>query len=225
MVQRNALFSTELHPMLLKIDEHPEANRRSEGPAEHPPVTEMLHLWASGHPEVGDRVVQILYGELKRIAAREFRRERPGHTLQATALVHEAYVRLRDVHGVVWENRGQFLGFAAFLMRRILVERARRKAAAKRGGGLYRVTLAEAELVGTGGPADLLAVEAALEELARMDRRKAAVVELRFFGGLSVRETASVLRLSRQTIDREWRRARAWLYRELSGGRASACGS
>ena len=210
--------------MLLKIDERPEANRCSEAPPEHPPVTEMLHLWANGHPEVGDRVVQILYDELKRIAAREFRRERPGHTLQATALVHEAYVQLREVHGVVWANRGQFLGFAAFLMRRILVERARRKAAAKRGGGLHRVTLAEAEVVSTDGPPDLLAVDAALEELARMDRRKAAVVELRFFGGLSVRETASVLRLSPQTVDREWRRARAWLFRELSGGRESAGG-
>jgi RNA polymerase sigma factor (TIGR02999 family) len=205
--------------MLPKIDGDPAEDRLPE------PVTEMLRLWSSGRPEVGDRVVQILYRELKRIAAREFRRERPGHTLQATALVHEAYVRLRDAHGVAWENRAQFLGYAAFLMRRILVERARRKSAAKRGGGLGRVTLAEAEQVRTGRPTDLLAVDRALEELASVDRRKAAVVELRFFGGLSVRETATVLRLSPQTIDREWRRARAWLFRALGGGRESSGGS
>lgn len=210
-----------MHP---EIDRSPAPDRGPEGPAD-PPVTDLLRLWSEGHPEVGDRVVQLLYRELKRIAAREFRRERPGHTLQATALVHEAYVQLRDVHGVVWKDRTQFLGFAAAVMRRILVERARRKAAAKRGGGLHRVTLAEAEEVGTDGPADLLAVDRALVELARMDRRKAAVVELRFFAGLTVRETAAALGLSPQTIDREWRRAKAWLFRELNGGRESACGA
>lgn len=184
--------------------------------ADRQPVTEMLHEWATGHPEAGDQVVQILYDELKRIAVREFRRERPEHTLQPTALVHEAYLRLREVHGVVWENRNRFFGFAAHLMRRILVEQARKRATAKRGGSSRRVTLAEAEQVGTSRPPDLLAVDQALEALARMDKRKAAVVELRFFGGLTVEETAGVLGLSPETVGREWRRARAWLYQELS---------
>lgn len=181
-----------------------------------PQVTEMLHEWMAGEIEAGDQVVQALYDELKRIAVREFRRERPEHTLQPTALVHEAYLRLREVQGVVWESRDRFLGFAAHMMRRILVEQARRKAASKRGGGSYRVTLDDVALAVVGRAPDLLAVDEALEALTKLDRRKAAVVELRFFGGLTVRETAAVLGLSPETVKREWRRAKAWLYRELS---------
>lgn len=186
--------------------------------AERQPVTELLRVWATGVPEAGDHVVQILYDELKRIAARELGRERPEHTLQPTALVHEAYLRLREVHGVVWEDRNRFLGFAAHLMRRILVEQARRKATAKRGGSSHRVTVVEAALVGTDRPPDVLAVDEALSTLSRLDSRKAAVVELRFFGGLTAEETARVLGLSAETVGREWRRAKAWLYRELSNG-------
>jgi RNA polymerase sigma factor (TIGR02999 family) len=164
---------------------------------------------------VADRVVAQLYRDLKRIAAREFRRERPAHTLQATALVNEAYLRLRQVHGVAWANRRQFLGFAAHLMRRILVDHARVKGTARRGAGGLRVPLAEAEAVGGAG-IDLLALDGALEELARLDSRKAAVVELRFFGGLTLEEIAAALGLSPETIGREWRRARAWLYQALA---------
>lgn len=184
--------------------------------AEGHPVTEMLREWATGQVDAGDQVVQVLYDELRRIAAREFRRERPEHTLQPTALVHEAYLRLREVHGVVWESRDRFFGFAAHMMRRILVEQARRKAAAKRGGGCQRVTLDAAELVPSRRSPDLLAVDDALSALAEVDRRKARVVELRFFGGLTVQETATVLGLSPETVGREWRRAKAWLYQDLS---------
>jgi RNA polymerase sigma factor (TIGR02999 family) len=188
-----------------------------ENPAALPPVTEMLRRWAAGDPRIGDRVVRLLYDELKHIAAREFQREQPWHTLQTTALVNEAYLRLREVHGVTWESRDQFLGFAAHLMRRILVEHARRKGRAKHGGGARRVTLSEAERLAPSRSPDLVALDDALAALGTLDARKAAVVELRFFGGLSVDETAAVLRLSPETVGREWRRAKAWLYRELTG--------
>lgn len=180
-----------------------------------PPLTEMLRRWSGGDPSMADRVVAQLYRDLKRIAAREFRRERPAHTLQATALVNEAYLRLRQVHGVAWESRSQFLGFAAHLMRRILVEHARMKGTAKRGAGGLRVPLGEAEAA-RAAPADLLALDGALEALSQLDARKAAVVELRFFGGLTVEEVAAALRLSPETIGREWRRAKAWLYQALT---------
>ncbi len=180
------------------------------------PLTEMLRKWSAGDPRLADRAVPLLYDELKRIAARELRRERPEHTLQVTALVNEAYLQLRDVHGVAWEDRNRFLGFASHLMRRILVEHARKKGSAKRGGGGQRVTLGEASGVGSGRPPDLVALDDALGALAEIDARKAAVVELRFFGGLTEIETAEVLGLSPETIRREWRRAKAWLYQELA---------
>ncbi len=183
----------------------------------------MLRQWSEQDPEIADRVLATLYEELKRLAARELRRERPAHTLQATALVHEAYLRLRSVHGIAWRDRAQFLGFATHLMRRILVEHARRLAARKRGGGGRRVTLAEAEAVGTGRPVDLLALDDALGALERMDARKAAVVELRFFGGLTVEETAVALRVSPETVGREWRRAKAWLFQELGAKAFAPC--
>jgi RNA polymerase sigma factor (TIGR02999 family) len=179
-------------------------------------VTGLLQKWSERDPEIADQVLALLYDELKRLAARELRHERPAHTLQATALVHEAYLRLRSVHGVAWRDRTQFLGFATHLMRRILVEHARRLGAAKRGGGRMRVTIAEAEAVGAGRPVDLLALDDALGALERLDARKAAVVELRFFGGLTVEETAVALRVSPETVGREWRRAKAWLYQELA---------
>ncbi len=177
----------------------------------------MLRHWAEGDPAMADLVVSTLYEELKQIAAREFRRERSAHTLQVTALVSEVYLRLREVHGVTWESRAHFLGFVSHLMRRILVEHARRKVRAKRGGGTVRVTLEEADRLGARRPHDLLALDEALGALCEVDARKAAVVELRFFGGLSQEETATVLRLSPETVGREWRRAKAWLYQELGG--------
>lgn len=180
------------------------------------PLTEMLRQWSEGDPCLADRVVPLLYEELKRIAARELRRERPEHTLQVTALVNEAYLRLRDVHGVTWENRDRFLGFASHLIRRILVEHARKKGSAKRGGGGLHVTLGEAAGLGPDRPADLVALDDALCALAELDARKAAVVELRFFGGLTEEEAAAVLGISPETVRREWRRAKAWLYQELA---------
>ena len=188
------------------------------------PLTAWLHQWTEGDPEAVDRVVPLLYQELRRIAARELRRERSAHTLQATALVSEAYLRLRDVHGVHWENRSQFLGFAAHLIRRILVEHARRRGSAKRGGGGLRVSLTEAEGIGLVRGPDLVALDLALQALAALDPRKAAVVELRFFGGLSVEETAGVLQLSVETVGREWRRAKAWLFQELTAPEAADAG-
>lgn len=189
-------------------------------PSARQPLTELLRLWSDGDPRMADRVVPILYEELKRIAARELQNERPEHTLQVTALVHEAYLRLRQVHGVTWDDRNQFLGFASHLIRRILVEHARKKAALKRGGGGQRVTLSEAEQLGMRRPPDLVVLDDALSALAELDLRKAAVVELRFFAGLTVEETAAVLALSPETVGREWRRAKAWLYQALSGHEA-----
>ncbi|HYH44531.1 MAG TPA: sigma-70 family RNA polymerase sigma factor [Thermoanaerobaculia bacterium] len=187
-------------------------------PAPQPPLTTLLRQWTDGDPEAINRVVPLLYQELRSIAARELRRERSEHTLQATALVSEAYLRLREVHGVAWQNRSQFLGFAAHLIRRILVEHARRKGSAKRGGGGLRVSLTEAQGIGLWRGPDLVALDLALEALGALDPRKASVVELRFFGGLSVEETAAVLELSPETVGREWRRAKAWLFQELAGG-------
>jgi RNA polymerase sigma factor (TIGR02999 family) len=178
-------------------------------------VTDLLGQWSSDRPEITDQIVQVLYAELKRIAARELRRERVDHTLQPTALVHEVYLRLREVQGVDWGNRNEFLGFAAHLMRRVLVEAARRKVAAKRGGGRVRVALAKVATVASHRQRELLAIDEALEALAAIDARKAVIVELRFFGGLSVAETATALEVSHETVGREWRRAKAWLYREL----------
>lgn len=196
--------------------------RRNSAPA---PLTAMLQEWSAGDEGMADRVVPLLYEELKRLASRELRRERPEHTLQVTALVNEAYMRLREVHGVTWEDRSQFLGFAAHLIRRILVDHARRRGAARRGGGAVRTTLDEADGLVARQPPDVIAVDDALRTLAEIDRRKAAVVELRFFGGLTVEETAAVLRVSPETIGREWRRAKAWLYRELDerGGESGGC--
>jgi RNA polymerase sigma factor (TIGR02999 family) len=189
-------------------------------PSPRQPLTELLRLWSEGDPRMADRVVPLLYEELKRIAARELQNERPEHTLQVTALVHEAYLRLRQVHGVTWDDRNQFLGFASHLIRRILVEHARKKAALKRGGCGQRVTLSEAEQLGMSRPPDLIVLDEALSALAELDLRKAAVVELRFFGGLTVEETAAVLGVSPETVGREWRRAKAWLYQALSGHEA-----
>jgi RNA polymerase sigma factor (TIGR02999 family) len=185
-------------------------------------LTALLREWSDGDSRMADRVVPLLYQELKRIAARELRHERSEHTLQVTALVNEAYMRLRDVHGVVWEDRSQFLGFAAHLIRRILVDHARRRGAARRGGGALRATLSEAAGIEAKRPPDLVAVDEALRALAEIDLRKAAVVELRFFCGLTVEETAAVLHTSPETVGREWRRAKAWLYQELAGHSAES---
>lgn len=158
-----------------------------------------------------------MYDELSRLAHRYMRRERPGHSLQSTALVHEAYIRLVDYQRMDWQGRAHFFSVAAQAMRRILVEHARRKNQ-KRGGGLQRISLDEAAEVGTGRQRDLVALDEAMNALARVDARKSKVVEMRFFGGLSIEETAGALEVSPITVKREWRAARAWLYHELAGG-------
>ena len=159
----------------------------------------------------------LVYAELRRIAAREMRRERPGRTLQTTALVHEAYLRLLKDTSLSFENRAHFLGIAARAMREILIEHARGRAARKRGGGAVRLTLDDLAAPVAAPSVDVLALDEALERLARFDERHARVVELRYFGGLSVEETAAAMGLSPATVKRAWTLARAWLFRELKG--------
>ena len=163
-----------------------------------------------------DRLVPLVYAELHRIAHRQLRNERPQHDLQTTAIVHEAYLRLIDVHGVQWQNRAHFFAIAAQLVRHILVDAARERGAKKRGGDISHVLLDEAVIPSPERGADLLALDAALTQLARLDPRKARVVELRYFGGLSVQETAEVLKVSPDTVMTDWHMAKLWLIRELA---------
>ena len=180
-------------------------------------VTHLLHAWAAGDLEARERVLVLVYAELRRRAAAQLRRERPGHTLQATALVHEAYIRLVDQRRAAWQNRAQFLAVASQVMRRILVDGARARRAGKRGAGGLHVALDDAPPVQV--PAldvDVLDLDAALERLSALDQRKGHIAELRFFGGLSLEETGHVLQVSAKTVERDWQAARAWLFRELS---------
>ena len=180
-------------------------------------MTALLLEWREGDESALDRLVPIVHGELRRIARRCMAGERAGHSLQATALVNEAYLRLIDVQHVNWQNRAHFLAMSARLMRRILVDYARSKGYQKRGGGAVEVTFDEGLPVAVEPAMDLVALDDALKVLATMDERKSRVVELRFFGGLSVEETATVLEVSPETIMREWKMAKAWLMRELRG--------
>jgi RNA polymerase sigma factor (TIGR02999 family) len=182
-------------------------------------VSQLLQAWGRGDLRAREDLVPLVYRELRRQAAAYLRRERRDHTLQPTALVHEAYVRLMGQRRVTWRNRAQFFGVAAQLMRRILVDHARERQAAKRPGG---VRVALDDHVGAVQPPDceLLMLDEALQELARIDERQAQIVQLKYFGGLSEEEVAAVLSLSRATITREWQSARAWLYRSLTKGRA-----
>jgi RNA polymerase sigma factor (TIGR02999 family) len=182
------------------------------------PITQWLERWGSGDPEATEQVFTLVYGELRRIAARQLRGERSDHTLQATAIVNEAYLRLSKQGGLHWPSRAHFFAFAAHLIRRILVDHARQHNRAKRGGRLERITLTEFEQLGAMPPSerpDLVALDDALSALEALDARKAAVVELRFFAGLSMEEIAAQLAVSPETVGREWRRAKAWLYSEL----------
>jgi RNA polymerase sigma factor (TIGR02999 family) len=179
-------------------------------------VTQLLIGWGKGDKEALDQLLPLVYDELRRQAARYLRRERPGHTLQTTALIHEAYIRLVDQKRVQWQNRAHFFGIAAQLMRRILVDHARSRHRVKRGGSDVRVSLAEASLTVKARDLDVLAIDEALDHLAQVDERQAKVVELRFFSGLSVEETAEVLQISPATVKREWSMAKAWLHREIS---------
>jgi RNA polymerase sigma-70 factor, ECF subfamily len=180
-------------------------------------VTRLLLDVSSGRREATDELLLLVYAELRDLAARLLRNERSDHTLQPTALVHEAYLRLVDQRAGSWENRAHFLGIAAQAMRRILVDHARRRSTAKRKGA--RVTLDENLAPATGPSVDLLEIDAALGRLAELDARQARVVELRFFGGLNVEETASVLGIGSATVKRDWTLARAWLHRELAATR------
>ena len=180
-------------------------------------VTELLRAWNGGDEDAIERLTPLVEAELRRLARAYMRRERRGHTLQTTALVNEAFLRLTGARSVGWQDRAHFLGIAARLMRRVLVDHARARGYRKRGGGVQRVTLNEG-LVASPEPAlDVIALDRALEALAATDARKSRVIELRFFGGLSGEETAEVLHVSTDTVKRDWRLARLWLLREIEG--------
>ena len=180
-------------------------------------VTQLLMGWSKGDNEALDKLVPLVYEELRRQAARYLRHERVGHTLQTTALIHEAYLRLVDQKNVHWQNRAHFFGIAAQMMRRILVDHARTKKRAKRGGSDIRVSISEATLKTPGQDLDIVALDEALERLAEIDQQQSRIVELRFFSGLTVAETAEVLSISTATVKRDWSMAKAWLHREISG--------
>lgn len=182
-------------------------------------VTELLRAWSDGDDAALDELLPLVEAELRRIARRYMGRERHDHTLQTTALVNEAFLRLTDARRIRWQDRTHFLGISARLMRRVLVDHARRRGYGKRGGGAQRVTLHD-DVVASLDPAfDVVALDRALEELAKVDDRKSRIVELRFFGGLSVEETADVLHVSVDTVKRDWRLAKLWLLQELEGER------
>jgi RNA polymerase sigma factor (TIGR02999 family) len=181
-------------------------------------VTELLARWSAGDETALEQLVPLVYEECRRLAARQLRGERRDHTLNPTALVHELYLRLADQKRATWQSRAQFFAVAARLMRRILVDHARARHAQKRGAAPIMVTLSTAtDVPEETGAADILAIDEALERLAALDAEQVRIIELRFFAGLTVEETAHVLERSPRTIKREWQLARAWLYRELRG--------
>ena len=180
-------------------------------------VTKLLIQWSKGDSEALDALVPLVYDELRRLAQLYLSREKPGHTLSSTALVHEAYLRLVQQKDVTWQNRAHFFGVAARMMRRILVDHARRHGYAKRGGGALTLSLDETVAAAPEREISLVALDDALDSLAKLDERQSRMVELRFFGGLSIEETSEVLGVSAPTVKREWASARAWLYREISG--------
>ena len=186
-------------------------------------LTELLLAWQRGDPSAGEALVPLVYAHLRHIAANRLRGERDAHTLQPTALVHEAWLRLMRQHGADWQNRSQFFAIAAQIMRRILVDHARRRLASKRGDGAAMLDIDDlADAIASPLPDErLLSLNDALEQLTVLDERQARVVELRFFGGLSVEETADVMALSPTTVKREWATARAWLFRAVQHGVAS----
>lgn len=181
-------------------------------------VTGLLLAWGKGDQGALDRLIPLVHEQLHQIARRCMRRERAGHSLQATALVNEVYMRLVDARRVNWQDRAHFLAMSARLMRRVLVDHARSRQFQKRGGDAVRVTLAEGLAISIEPGRDLIALDDALAALAQLDERKSRVIELRFFGGLSVDETAGVLKVSVDTVMRDWKLAKAWLLRELSSG-------
>ncbi len=181
-------------------------------------VTGLLVAWSNGDQAALEKLIPLVYAELHRLARRYMRRENPGHTLQTSALVNEAYLRLIEAHRVRWQNRSHFFAVSAQIMRRILVDFARARRNLKRGGGARRVSLDEGLVVSPQRGADLLALDEALERLSALNARQSQVVELRYFGGLNEEEVAEVLKVSPRTVRHDWSLARAWLYRELSLG-------
>lgn len=186
-------------------------------------VTRLLQDWSDGSREALDRLLPLVYAELRRLAHSYLKHERPGHTLQTTALVHEAYLKLIDQRSVNWQNRAQFFALSAQAMRRILIDSARRHTAVKRGSGGTKISLDEAANVsGETANESLLALDMALQELEKVDAEQSRIVELRYFGGLTIEETAEVLKTSPATVKREWTMARAWLYHAMAGSRESS---
>jgi RNA polymerase sigma-70 factor, ECF subfamily len=180
------------------------------------PITGLLRAWSTGDKAALDQLIPVVHGELKRIAKRYMGRERTGHTLQPTALVNEAFLKLVDVHNVEWQDRAHFFAVSAQMMRRILVNHALARGAEKRGAGDRQTMLNQEMVVSPERDRELVELDQALDTLARHDPRKARVVELRFFGGMSVEETAEVLKVSPQTVMRDWKLAKSWLAREMS---------
>ena len=178
-------------------------------------LTGLLVEWRDGDKAALDRLMPLVYDELRRIAHRYVRRERDGHTLQTSALVNEAYLRLAGPQNIDWQNRAHFFAVTAQVMRHILIDHARRRRYVKHGGELNQVPLKDAACMSMQREAELNSLDEALEELARLDRRKSSVVELRYFGGLSLEETAEVLKISLMTVRRDWRAAKAWIYRRM----------
>jgi RNA polymerase sigma factor (TIGR02999 family) len=185
-------------------------------PAPHD-VTALLESWSNGDPDALQRLMPLVYDELHRLARNYLRRERPDHTLQSTALVHEAYMRMVNQKTVHWQNRAHFFGVAAQSIRHILVDHARSYQTAKRGSGGHKLSLDEAIAITEARDIDLIALDDALNGLSAVDPQQGRIVELRFFGGLSIEETADVLKISPATVKRDWVMAKAWLYRNLSG--------
>lgn len=183
-------------------------------------VTQLLADWAKGDSSALDKLFPLVHGELRRIARRQMSQERPGHTLQATALVNEAYMKIAGQKGFEWHNRSHFFAVCAQVMRHVLIDHARAHARDKRGGGAIQVSLNEAAVMVKEQAADFVALDDALQELEIVDQQKARIVEMRYFGGLSIEETAEVLNISPRTVRREWRRAKAWLYRMIAEGSA-----
>lgn len=188
---------------------------------QHHEITQLLAEWSDGNQAALDELYPLVYQELHRLARRYMSRERKGHTLQTTALINEAYVRLVDQRNVHWANRSHFFAISAQIMRRILIDYARRHAYAKRGGGAQQVSLEEAATVVPDLGLNLVRLDEALKSLAEMDPRRSQVVELRYFGGLNNEEIAGVLKISENTVTRDWNMARAWLYQQLNGRTAN----
>jgi RNA polymerase sigma-70 factor (ECF subfamily) len=184
-------------------------------------VTQLLLAWSQGEGAALDELLPLVNAELHRLAHQYMRRETPGHTLQTSALVNEAYLKLIDQRQVTWQNRSHFYGIVAQLMRRVLLDHARRRQQAQRGGSFLHVPLDEAVLGAAQRTAELIALDDALNDLAKFDTRKSQIVELRFFGGLSNEEVAEVTGLSLRTIEREWQKAKIWLHQAISNGEAS----